>query len=143
MSAVLGGFGRCFLSRCSNARLDIATTWPNFGLRRYLRQWNLTEAAIVSNKDEVPDYYNVITSPMDLSTVEERLHQDQYITPKNFVDDLKLIFSNCRKYNDETTVYTKCAVKLEKYMWSLVKDIPEWHELLEWVIDLLSLILIF
>ncbi|CZR61519.1 probable histone acetyltransferase GCN5 [Phialocephala subalpina] len=83
------------------------------------------------NRDEVPDYYNVITSPMDLSMVEERLHQDQYLTPKNLVDDLKLIFSNCRKYNDETTVYTKCAVRLEKHMWSLIKDIPEWHELLE------------
>ncbi|KAG9228054.1 histone acetyltransferase GCN5-like protein [Amylocarpus encephaloides] len=83
------------------------------------------------NRDEVPDYYNVITSPMDLSTVEERLYQDQYQTPKDLVDDLKLIMSNCRKYNDETTVYTKCAVKLEKYMWSLIKDVPEWSDLLE------------
>ncbi|KAG4438919.1 histone acetyltransferase [Cadophora sp. M221] len=83
------------------------------------------------NRDEVPDYYNVITSPMDLSLIEVRLHQDQYLAPKNLVDDLKLIFTNCRKYNDATTVYTKCAVKLEKYMWSLIKDIPEWHELLE------------
>ncbi|KAH7385093.1 histone acetyltransferase GCN5-like protein [Cadophora sp. MPI-SDFR-AT-0126] len=83
------------------------------------------------NRDEVPDYYNVITSPMDLSMVEEKLHQDRYLTPKSLVDDLKLIFSNCRKYNDATTVYTKCAVKLEKYMWNLIKDIPEWHELLE------------
>ncbi|PVH71358.1 histone acetyltransferase GCN5-like protein [Cadophora sp. DSE1049] len=83
------------------------------------------------NRDEVPDYYNVITSPMDLSLVEEKLHQDQYLAPRNLVDDLKLIVSNCRKYNDATTVYTKCAVKLEKYMWTLIKDIPEWHELLE------------
>ncbi|TVY42417.1 Histone acetyltransferase [Lachnellula subtilissima] len=83
------------------------------------------------NKDEVPDYYNVITSPMDLSMAEERLHQDHYPTPKSLVDDLNLIFSNCRKYNDETTVYTKCAVRLEKYMWSLIKDIPEWHDLLD------------
>ncbi|KAI1505396.1 histone acetyltransferase GCN5 [Biscogniauxia marginata] len=83
------------------------------------------------NRDEVPDYYNVITSPMDLSTVEERLHQDQYDTPKDLIDDLKLIYSNCKKYNDETTVYAKCAVRLEKYMWSLVKEIPEWFDLLE------------
>lgn len=83
------------------------------------------------NKDEVPDYYNVIESPMDLSTVEERLHQDQYDIPKNLVDDIKLIFTNCKKYNDETTVYTKCAVRLEKYMWSLIKEIPEWYDLLE------------
>lgn len=83
------------------------------------------------NRDEVPGYYDVITSPMDLSTVEERLHQDQYHAPKDLVDDLKLIFSNCQKYNDQTTVYSKCAVRLEKYMWSLVKEFPDWCDLLQ------------
>ncbi|KAL2168862.1 hypothetical protein VTG60DRAFT_6764 [Thermothelomyces hinnuleus] len=83
------------------------------------------------NKDEVPDYYNVITSPMDLSTMEEKLERDLYTTPRDFVNDLKLIFSNCRQYNDATTVYAKCAAKLEKYMWTLIKEIPEWHDLLE------------
>ncbi|KAI9839666.1 MAG: histone acetyltransferase [Sarea resinae] len=83
------------------------------------------------NRDEVADYYNVITSPMDLSTMEERLEHGFYTTPKDLVGDLKLIYSNCRQYNDATTVYAKCAVKLEKYMWSLVKEIPEWHDLLE------------
>ncbi|KAF2791992.1 histone acetyltransferase GCN5-like protein [Melanomma pulvis-pyrius CBS 109.77] len=83
------------------------------------------------DRDEVPDYYNVITSPMDLSTIEERLEHDFYNAPKDLVTDLKLIFSNCRQYNDATTVYTKCAVRLEKYMWSLIKEIPEWYELLE------------
>ena len=68
---------------------------------------------------------------MDLSTVEERLQHDVYAAPKDLVHDLKLIFSNCRKYNDATTVYHKCAVKLEKYMWMLIKEIPEWFDLLE------------
>ncbi|KAH8648794.1 histone acetyltransferase GCN5-like protein [Tricladium varicosporioides] len=109
---------------------------PHFNtLRRFLGQlqnhkqaWPFLNPV---NKDEVPDYYNVITSPMDLSMAEERLNQDHYPTPKALLDDLKLIFSNCRKYNDETTVYTKCAIRLEKYMWSLIKEIPEWHDLLE------------
>ncbi|KAL1838408.1 hypothetical protein VTJ49DRAFT_2692 [Mycothermus thermophilus] len=83
------------------------------------------------NKDEVPDYYTVITSPMDLSTMEEKLEHDQYATPRDFVNDLKLIFSNCRRYNDPSTVYVKCANKLEKFMWSLIKEIPEWYDLLE------------
>ncbi|KAG7288991.1 hypothetical protein NEMBOFW57_005352 [Staphylotrichum longicolle] len=83
------------------------------------------------NKDEVPDYYNVITSPMDLSTMEEKLERDLYATPRELVTDLKLIFSNCRQYNDATTVYSKCAAKLEKYMWTLIKEVPEWYDLLE------------
>ncbi|KAF1915921.1 histone acetyltransferase GCN5 [Ampelomyces quisqualis] len=83
------------------------------------------------NKDEVPDYYKTITSPMDFSTMEERLEQGFYTTPKLFIDDLKLIFSNCHLYNDAATIYVKCAVKLEKYMWTLVRENPEWADLLE------------
>lgn len=108
---------------------------PHFNeLRRFLNQlqnhkqaWPFLNPV---NKDEVPDYYDVITSPMDLSTMEERLENDHYTCPKDLVDDLKLIFSNCRRYNDATTVYAKCADKLEKYMWGLVKEIPEWSDLL-------------
>ncbi|KAK4138784.1 histone acetyltransferase GCN5 [Trichocladium antarcticum] len=83
------------------------------------------------DRDEVPDYYNIIAAPMDLSTVEARLERNFYPAPKDLVGDLKLIFSNCRQYNDATTVYTKCAVRLEKYMWGLIKEIPEWFDLLE------------
>ncbi|RMZ71717.1 histone acetyltransferase GCN5 [Pyrenophora seminiperda CCB06] len=83
------------------------------------------------DKDEVPDYYKTITSPMDLSAMEERLENGFYTTPSLFIEDLKLIFSNCTLYNDPTTIYAKCAAKLEKYMWGLVREIPEWFELLE------------
>lgn len=109
---------------------------PHFNeLRRFLNQiqnhkqaWPFLNPV---NKDEVPDYYNVIESPMDLSTVEERLENDFYTAPKDLVGDLKLILSNCRQYNDTTTVYAKCAGQLEKYMWRLIKEIPEWFALLE------------
>ncbi|KAF2819127.1 histone acetyltransferase GCN5 [Ophiobolus disseminans] len=67
------------------------------------------------DKDEVPDYYKTVSSPMDLTSMEERLESGFYTTPKLFIDDLKLVF---------------CAAKLEKYMWSLVKETPEWYDLL-------------
>ncbi|KAI1844575.1 hypothetical protein JX266_009248 [Neoarthrinium moseri] len=81
------------------------------------------------NKDDVADYYDVIKEPMDLSTMEAKLEADQYGTPEEFVKDAKLIFDNCRKYNNETTPYAKSANKLEKYMWSQIKAIPEWSHL--------------
>lgn len=109
---------------------------PHFNeLRRFLNQiqnhqqaWPFSSPV---NGDEVPDYYNVITSPMDLSTMEEKVEGDCYTAPKELVRDLQLIFNNCRQYNDATTAYAKCAVRLEKFMWGLIKEIPEWHELLE------------
>jgi histone acetyltransferase len=107
---------------------------PHFNeLRRFLNQiqnhkqaWPFLHPV---NREEVSDYYNVITSPIDLSTIEERLENDSYAAAKDLIDDLKLIFSNCRQYNDTTTVYAKCAVNLEKYMWKLIKEIPEWYDL--------------
>lgn len=81
------------------------------------------------NREEVPDYYEVIKEPMDLSTMEERLQADLYPRPEDFIKDAKLIFDNCRKYNNETTPYAKSANKLEKYMWQQIKNIPEWSHL--------------
>ncbi|KAF4124948.1 histone acetyltransferase [Geosmithia morbida] len=57
------------------------------------------------NRDEVADYYDVIKEPMDLSTMESKLEADQYSTPEDFIHDAKLVFNNCRKYNNETTPY--------------------------------------
>ena len=78
------------------------------------------------NKDEVLDYYDVIKEPMDLATMEEKHEKDLYPTPEDFIRDAKLIFDNCRKYNNESTRYAKSANRLERYMWQRIRDIPEW-----------------
>lgn len=61
------------------------------------------------NREEVPDYYTVVQEPMDLSTMDHKLDNDQYTTPDEFVRDAKLIFNNCRAYNGETTTYYKVS----------------------------------
>ncbi|RMZ67396.1 histone acetyltransferase GCN5 [Pyrenophora seminiperda CCB06] len=81
------------------------------------------------NKDEVLDYYDVIKEPMDLATMEEKHEKDLYPTPEDFIRDAKLIFDNCRKYNNESTRYAKSANRLERYMWQRIRDIPEWSHL--------------
>ena len=78
------------------------------------------------DKDEVADYYEVIKEPMDLGTMEQKHEKDQYPGPEEFIKDAKLIFDNCRAYNNETTAYAKHANKLEKFMWTQIKGIPEW-----------------
>ncbi|KID60218.1 histone acetyltransferase GCN5, partial [Metarhizium hybridum] len=78
--------------------------------------------------DEVTDYYDVITEPMDLGTMENKLEADQYVTLDDFIRDAKLIFDNCRKYNDENTPYAKLANSLERYMWRRIKLVSEWSE---------------
>jgi len=58
--------------------------------------------------------------------MEDRLEKDHYSTPEEFIREAKLIFDNCRSYNNETTTYFKNATKLEKFMFSKIKEIPEW-----------------
>lgn len=81
------------------------------------------------NRDEVADYYEIIKEPMDFSTMEVKLEADNYSSPEEFIRDAKLVFNNCRKYNNETTPYAKCANKVEKFMWAQIKAIPEWSHL--------------
>lgn len=83
------------------------------------------------NRDEVQDYYEVIKEPMDLSTMEQRLEADAYTSVEQFLYDARLIFNNCRSYNNETTTYYKNANKLEKFLYQKIRDIPEYAHLVE------------
>ncbi|XP_035377898.1 E3 ubiquitin-protein ligase TRIM33 isoform X4 [Electrophorus electricus] len=51
----------------------------------------------------VPNYYKIIKHPMDLNQVKRKLqrkHLQHYQSPKDFVYDVRLVFSNCAKYNE-------------------------------------------
>ncbi|MBN3311075.1 TIF1A factor, partial [Amia calva] len=51
----------------------------------------------------VPDYYEIIKTPMDLSIVKDKLQARQgqcYSTPEEFVADVRLIFRNCAEFNE-------------------------------------------
>ncbi|KAJ1024625.1 hypothetical protein NDA13_004553 [Ustilago tritici] len=68
------------------------------------------------NGEEVTDYYDVIKNPMDLSTMEAKLENNQYANVDELVADAQLIFDNCRSYNPASSPYTKSATKLEKFL---------------------------
>lgn len=47
----------------------------------------------------VPNYFKVIKTPMDISTVSENLQSGHYTKAKDFETDVRLIFANCYKFN--------------------------------------------
>ncbi|CEP07064.1 hypothetical protein [Parasitella parasitica] len=81
-------------------------------LRANAYSWPFHEAV---NAEEVTDYYDVITEPMDLTTLDENVETDVYHTMEEFIRDVYKIFDNCRAYNAEATNYTRCANRLERY----------------------------
>lgn len=83
------------------------------------------------SRKEVPDYYEVIEEPMDLSTMEVKLENNAYETFDDFIYDCRLIFNNCRQYNGENTTFYKNANKLEKVLINKLKDFPEYSQYLE------------
>jgi len=73
------------------------------------------------DRNVVHDYYDVIKHPMDLSTMEYKLENNHYETIESFLDDTKLIFSNCRQYNGVGNTYTDQARKLERALERIMK----------------------
>lgn len=54
-------------------------------------------------KEEVPDYYDIISNPMDFGTIKSKLGDDKYERLDEFFSDCQLIFENCRLYNKENS----------------------------------------
>ncbi|KHN78097.1 Bromodomain adjacent to zinc finger domain protein 1A [Toxocara canis] len=72
-------------------------------------------AAPVDVRD-VPDYYHIIKRPMDLRTMMNKIKQQLYDTPQQVVSDTRLMFDNCRIYNQHGSEICDCADKLEEFM---------------------------
>lgn len=61
----------------------------------------------------IPDYFDVIKEPMDLSTVKSKLDSNSYDSVNEFESDIKLMFKNCYTYNGPDTDIVGLAKNLE------------------------------
>ncbi|KAI0264096.1 hypothetical protein BC834DRAFT_883527 [Gloeopeniophorella convolvens] len=78
---------------------------------------------------DVPDYYDIITNPMDFQTMLKKVKQKQYKSKKEFKDDLDLIWLNCFTYNStENHPLRQCATRLKVKAEHLLKYITDRKE---------------
>ncbi|KAI9249397.1 Bromodomain-containing protein [Phascolomyces articulosus] len=61
-----------------------------------------------------PDYFDIIKHPMDLSTAQSKLDNDQYDSIDAFILDMRLVFDNCHKYNNPADIVGQSGKKLEE-----------------------------
>ncbi|XP_017768696.1 PREDICTED: histone acetyltransferase KAT2B-like [Nicrophorus vespilloides] len=80
------------------------------------------------DKNVVPDYYDHIKYPMDLKTMTERLKARYYVSRRLFVADMMRIFTNCKIYNSPETEYYQCAVHLQQYFQTKMKELGLWDK---------------
>lgn len=59
------------------------------------------------------DYHDIIKKPMDLGTVKMKLNKREYRTAADFAADVRLIFTNCYKYNPPNHDVVTMARKLQ------------------------------
>ncbi|XP_028829286.1 bromodomain-containing protein 3a isoform X2 [Denticeps clupeoides] len=62
---------------------------------------------------ELHDYHEIIKHPMDLSTVKKKMDGREYMDAQSFAADVRLMFSNCYKYNPPDHEVVAMARKLQ------------------------------
>jgi len=102
------------------------------GMPDLMRQFGVILREITDDKDSWPfrepvdvvglqlhDYYKIITKPMDFSTIQNKMEGKDVTTYKNVREicaDVRLIFANAMKYNDdENIVHLLAKSLLEKF----------------------------
>lgn len=76
--------------------------------------------------DNVPDYFEKITKPMDLTTMKNKMDRNEYTSDEEFFADMNQIFANCKTYWKPTdSVYAACE-KLEKTFLDKYSQMTKW-----------------
>lgn len=68
------------------------------------------------SKKLYPEYYEVILEPIDFLEIESKIRGEQYRNEQELINDFKLMFSNCRQFNEENSTIFEDANLLEKIM---------------------------
>lgn len=60
-------------------------------------------------RDQCPDYYLVINTPMDFGSIKAKLEHLEYPSPDAFADDVRLVFQNAVRYNPRPEHFVNIA----------------------------------
>ena len=75
-----------------------------------------------------PDYFDIITTPMNLTYIQSRVNNGQYTTLQAFFADVDLMISNAIKYNSAPgNPYRLAAEEMKKLYDKMVKRV--WQQI--------------
>lgn len=73
--------------------------------------------------EEVPDYTDVVTHPMDLSTMRSKLRDGKYTTLDDMENDFILMIQNCLAYNNKDTIFYRAGIRMRDQCSPLFKSV--------------------
>ena len=77
-------------------------------------------------RDNAPDYNDIIAKPMDLGTVLTKLDNNKYKSAKDWFGDVNLVFQNSKKYvNDPKSSIFASADILQKKALGYFMHVPK------------------
>uniref|UniRef100_A0A336LYR9 CSON010958 protein n=1 Tax=Culicoides sonorensis TaxID=179676 RepID=A0A336LYR9_CULSO len=71
------------------------------------------------------DYHEIIKKPMDLGTVKRKMDNREYKTAQEFAADVRLIFTNCYKYNPPDHDVVAMGRKLQDVFEMKYANVPD------------------
>jgi hypothetical protein len=71
----------------------------------------------------IPDYYQIITDPMDLSTIERNLKNGVYTSTVQFGNDIRKIWTNSFRYNARGSDIYQMTAEMSTYFEKVFKEI--------------------
>ncbi|XP_002735005.1 E3 ubiquitin-protein ligase TRIM33-like [Saccoglossus kowalevskii] len=78
----------------------------------------------------VPNYYKIVTNPMDLSTIKVKLEKtspQHYECVEDFISDCRLLLSNCFVFNTPDSAICRAGKKVERFLNRLLeKCLPDY-----------------
>uniref|UniRef100_A0A8C5FXC1 Bromodomain adjacent to zinc finger domain, 1B n=1 Tax=Gadus morhua TaxID=8049 RepID=A0A8C5FXC1_GADMO len=80
-------------------------------LIKFRHSWPFREPVSL---EEAEDYLEVISTPMDFQTMLGKFSQGSYRHAQDFLEDLKLVFSNAEEYNQNSSPVLACMAKTEQ-----------------------------
>lgn len=77
--------------------------------------------------DNVPNYFDVVKHPMDLSTIRAKMANGAYTTASEFEADVRLIFQNCYEYwTQDYPIWKNCQGSRTIAILSGLRDMSIW-----------------
>ncbi|KAM3925151.1 bromodomain-containing protein 4 isoform 2-T2 [Leptodactylus fuscus] len=76
-------------------------------------------------KLNLPDYYKIIKTPMDMGTIKKRLENYYYMNAQECIQDFNTMFTNCYIYNKPGDDIVLMAEALEKLFLQKISEMPQ------------------